>query len=408
MEVVTGPVSLRQIFLDRRNWLRFWAYYALTLRWSIVYNVARMLACQTGRLGWHSYNCPQCGFTVRVRHTCKSRFCSRCGVLAADRWVERTMSKLLPVDFQHLIFSVPFEFRDWIAVNRRVGLDILFGAVKDTLLDFAKSAGYRPGLILVLHTFGSDLKWHPHIHVLITAGGLSLDKSRWLRRCFLPQKAIRPMFRHRLLTALRKAAEKKLLKPPPKQPFLRAAAAFSSWLSQFFDREFYVHFSRTLENPRRTVGYVGRYGRRPVIAEHRILAYDGDTVTFRYKDYRNGNPAATMTLPTFEFIARLVRHIPENNSHILRYAGIFATRVRSKLLPLARQLLAAPEPTPAPRPAPWRLRRLRSTGHDPLICPRCQVPLVFAGFSLPTVPLRTSLTSFDVRAYLQNNQPLRA
>jgi hypothetical protein len=408
MEAIAGPISLRQIFLDRRNWLRFWAYYILTLRWSIVYNVARMLACQTGRLGWHSYRCSQCGLTVRVRHTCKSRFCSRCGVLAADRWVERTLSKLLPVDYQHLVFSVPFDLRPWLAANRQVGLDILFGAVKDTLLDFAKSAGYRPGIVLVLHTFGSDLKWHPHIHVLITAGGLSLDNSRWLNRCFLPQKAIRPMFRHRLLTALRKASEANLLKAPPKQKFLRAPAAFSSWLSQFFTREFYVHFSRTLENPRRTVGYVGRYGRRPVIAEHRILAYDGKTVTFRYKDYLTGNLAATMQLPTSEFIARLVRHIPDANFRILRYAGIFSTRVRTKLLAIARQRLSAPQPTPPPQPVPWHLRRLRSTGSDPLVCPRCHVALAFAGFSFPPVSLRASLASFDVRAYLQNNPPLRA
>jgi hypothetical protein len=407
MEVFTGPISLRQIFLDRRNWFRFWAFYVLTLRWSIVYNVAKMLACQTGRLGWHSYRCSKCGLTVRVRHTCKSRFCSRCGVWAADRWVKGTIGKLLPVDYQHLVFSVLYEFRPWMAANRQVGLNILFAAVKDTLLDFAENAGYRPGLLMVLHTFGSDLKWHVHIHVLITAGGISADGKHWVRRGFLPQEVIRPMFRYRLLTALRKAGNAKLLKAPPGQKHLAAPAAFSSWLGQFFTREFYVHFSKTLENPKHTVGYVGRYGRRPVLAEHRILAYDGRSVTFRYKDYRSGNHQASMSLPVSEFIARLVRHIPDSNFRILRYAGIFANRVRSKLLPAARTLLAATEPVVKPS-TPWHLRRKQSTGRDPLVCPHCQIPLTYVGMSLPPLSIKTSLKTFDVRAYLQYNQPLRA
>jgi hypothetical protein len=407
MEVFTGPISLRQIFLDRRNWFRFWAFYVLTLRWGIVLNVAKMLVCQTGRLGWHSYRCSKCGLTVHVRHTCKSRFCSRCGVLAADRWMERTFDNLLPVDYQHLVFSVLYELRPWMAANRQVALDILFAAVKDTLLDFAKSAGYRPGLLLVLHTFGSDLKWHVHIHVLITAGGISADGKRWVRRGFLPQEVIRPMFRHRLLTALRKAAKADLLKAPPKQKHLAKPAAFSSWLGHFFSREFYVHISKTLENPRHTVGYVGRYGRRPVLAEHRILAYDGRSVSFRYKDYRSGNLHATMTLPVSEFIARLVRHIPDPNFRMLRYAGIFANRVRSKLLPAARELLAAQEPLAKPS-TPWHLRRKQSTGQDPLVCPRCRIPLTYVGMTLPQLSLKASLKTFDVRAYIQHALPLRA
>jgi hypothetical protein len=398
MERLSGPVSLRQIFLDRGNWWRFWAANAGKLRWAIIWNVARMLACQTGRLGWHTYACTRCGLSRRVPHTCKSRFCSRCGVWAANCWSQHTVEELLPVPYQHLIFSVPFELRPWLAANRRTGLNLLFRAVADTLLRYARSQGYRPGMLAVLHTFGSDLKWHPHLHVLITAGGLSLDGQRWLRRNFLPQQAIRPMYRYALLKALGAAARKGLLQAPPKAGHLRQARAFCSWLSQFFRREHYVYFSKTCDQPRRAVGYIGRYGRRPVMAEHRLLAYDGRTVTFRYKDYASGNLAATMKLPVPEFLGRLVRHIPDMHFRQLRFYGLFANRVRTKLLAQARKILGVPRRAPA-QPPNWRERRKRSTGRDPLLCPRCRLPMVLVEVVCCAGEFRAGLETFDVRAY---------
>ena len=196
-------ISIRQIFLCSRAWLLFWAANIFLLRWGIVWNVAKMLLCRNG-LGYHEYSCPKCGSTKRIPHTCKSRFCSSCGKVAVDRWVETSLSQILDVEYKHLVFTLPEEFRDWFRMNRKVCLDAFFLAVKDTLLIYSKQRGFRPGLILILHTFGSDLKWNAHIHVIITAGGLSLEEDQWIKHSYFPQQVIRPMYRYHFLKELKK------------------------------------------------------------------------------------------------------------------------------------------------------------------------------------------------------------
>lgn len=288
MEMIGGAVSIRRIFLCRRAWLVFWAANILLLRWAIVWNVARMLLCRTG-WGHKEYRCPRCKTTRRVPHTCKSRFCSSCGKAAVDRWVETTLSSILDVPYQHLVFTIPQELRDWIRKNRNPALNALFRAVKDTLLLWTRQRGYRPGLILVLHTFGADLKWNSHIHVIITCGGLSRDETRWIENRFLPWQCLKPMVRYAFLEELKKLFKAGELKPPPAHKGIRSYESFNSYLTQFYKKEWYVHLGKSLESADFTVRYVGRYGKRPVIAESRITAFDGVSVTFEYRDRATKN-----------------------------------------------------------------------------------------------------------------------
>jgi len=376
MEMIGGAVSIRRIFLCRRAWLVFWAANILLLRWAIVWNVARMLLCRTG-WGHKEYRCPRCKTTRRVPHTCKSRFCSSCGKAAVDRWVETTLSSILDVPYQHLVFTIPQELRDWIRKNRNPALNALFRAVKDTLLLWTRQRGYRPGLILVLHTFGADLKWNSHIHVIITCGGLSRDETRWIENRFLPWQCLKPMVRYAFLEELKKLFKAGELKPPPAHKGIRSYESFNSYLTQFYKKEWYVHLGKSLESADFTVRYVGRYGKRPVIAESRITAFDGVSVTFEYRDRATGENTS-LTLPVQEFIGRLVMHIPDRNFRCLRHAGLFANRIRTEKIATARRLLKQ-TPKPAPPRISWREMFQNTFHRDPLACPRCGDTMRLAG-----------------------------
>jgi hypothetical protein len=376
MEVLkTKNISIRQIFLCSRAWLLFWTANILLLRWSIVWNVAKMLLCRNG-LGYHEYSCPECGSKKRIPHTCKSRFCSSCGKVATDRWVETSLSQLLDVEYKHLVFTLPEQFRDWFLQNRKACLDAFFIAVKDTLLDYGEQKGFRPGVICVLHTFGSDLKWNAHIHVIITAGGLSLNNDKWTRHPFFPQEVIRPMFRYRFLEQFKKLFKKGLLTSPPGCKNIKSYETFNSWLTPFYKKEWYVNIGRTLKESGHTVRYVGRYTKRPVMAESRIESFDGNFVTFSYKDYSD-NTVVSTTVSVEEFISRLIRHIPDQHFRNIRHSGIFANRVRTKCIATARLLLKQTSKQ-KPLPLSFQQRYKKTFNIDPLACNNCGTPMILS------------------------------
>jgi hypothetical protein len=368
-------ISIRGIFLCHRAWLLFWTANILLLRWSIVWNVAKMLLCRNG-LGYHEYSCPKCGSKKRIPHTCKSRFCSSCGKVATDKWVETSLSQTLDVEYKHLVFTLPEQFRDWFLQNRKACLDAFFIAVKDTLLDYAEQRGFRPGVICVLHTFGSDLKWNPHIHVIITAGGLSLQNDQWVKCHYLPQNVIRPIYRYQFLQQFKKLFKQGLLKPPPAYKNIKSYQTFNSWLTQFYKKEWYVNLGKTLRESGHTLRYVGRYSKRPVIAEYRIEAFDGYKVTFLYKDHST-DQIIHNTVTVEEFISRLVRHIPDQNFRNIRHSGIFANRVRTKLIATARILLNQ-TPKPKPLPLSFSQRYKKTFNINPLACNNCGTQMVLS------------------------------
>lgn len=402
MEVIEGPVSIRKIFLCRQAWLRFWALNVLLLRWAIVWNVAKMLLCRNG-WGHADYECLTCGTTRRVPHTCKSRFCSSCGKAAVDRWVESTLSEILDVSYKHLVFTIPAQFRDWLRLNRKAGLDAFFRAVKDCLLEYADQRGYRPGLISVMHTFGARLNWNVHIHVIITCGGLSTSQESWVVTHYIPQQVIRPMFRYAFLKEMKALFRAGQLRPPPRWRAIRDYAAFNSWLTQFYKKEWYVHLGKTLEEAKHTVRYVGRYGKRPVLAESRIEAFDGERVTFSYKD-RATDEEASLTLPVLEFVGRIIQHIPDENFRTVRHAGLFATRVRTEALATARRVL---KQTALPKPLriPWRSLIERTFHYDPLICKRCGDTMVLVAVEfVKTADLRQRVEARHLELVKQYGQ----
>lgn len=334
MELITGNISIKYILQHNNNWLRFYSNHKHLIRESIVENIDKLFLCRTQELGFHKYQCPHCGETVCVAHSCKSRICSSCGKLATDRWIASSISTFPDVSYQHLVFTVPEELRELVLLNRKILLNALFKLVASTVTYWTiKNKSYIPGIAMVLHTFGRDLKFNPHIHMLLTCGGLSLDRLSWINNFFIPHEPLKSIWRYNVVSFIRASAKKNLLiLPGPVKLNL------NGFLDTLYSKTWYVSLGRKLPNAKFTITYIGRYAKRPVIAESRILEYDGKSVLFSYDD-RISSKTLYVRVTVEDFIARIIRHIPDKGFRQIRYAGIFATRVRSILIPCLNDML---------------------------------------------------------------------
>jgi hypothetical protein len=378
MQLVRGKKLLKQIFTDHYDTFEKLHQKQIT-RSGIPINIHKMLKCGTEEMGFHLYQCPNCRYEKTVAHTCKSRFCSSCGVRQTDIWIERYTTLFADCEYQHVIFSPPHEFLEYFRIGRSSYFNALYAVVNQSLSDWYSLKGYFPGTMLVMHTFGRDLKWHVHIHALITCGGLNKFHTKWVACSYLPHLLLKNRFKKHFIEAIQLLWEKEkienraqplqvLFTHPYQQKIIKAVTG-KTW---------YVNIGERLKDAKRVVRYIGRYTKRPAIAESKILAYDGKIVTFTYKEHRM-TKAATLTLPALDFIKRLIVHIPDVNFRIIRYGGFYANRLRGKLLPIVfaihSQDYAKAEKKLLHLSSWWRKRIERFTRLDPLICSVCFLPL---------------------------------
>jgi hypothetical protein len=365
MEIVSGKtISLRDIFIS--SWAAFQAKYESRIRPVVLENINKILLCRTGQLGFASFAC-SCGYSKKVPFTCKSRFCSSCGKIACDKWMDKVISWSLPnMQYHHIVFTIPEQLRVFMILFRKIGLDALFTASKNAILQlFADKYGCTPGIISIIHTFGSDIKWNPHVHIIVTSGGLSSDKRSWVWANFIPFNFIRNSWKFHLIKGLRSLAKSHLSGLKYSQ--------FKSLLSALYQKEWYVNVGHKLNSLAFTIRYIGRYSKRPVLAETRLLGFDGQNVSFSFKD-KITNQLSVLSFPVFDFIGKLVRHIPDKHHRMIRYSGIFANRVKSTSLLIVKTLISSGKKyvnyTTTPSLS-WRNRLIVFFGFDPLLCPRC-------------------------------------
>jgi hypothetical protein len=369
MELITGNITIKHILQHNNNWQHFHEKHSLLIRDAIPRNINKILNCRTKNMGFHKYQCPDCGDNVVVPHSCKSRFCSSCGTLATNNWISSNLNELLDVPYKHLVFTIPSELRTIILSNRKLLLNLLFKSASKTILSWTiQNKSYIPGIIMVLHTFGRDLKFNPHIHMILSCGGLNLDNSKWISHNFIPHNALKSIWRYQIINSLRSLFENRSLSlPAPLR--VHDLSSFNKFLDLLYSKTWYVHIGKTLSDPAFTVKYVGRYTKRPVIAETRITYYDGLCVHFIFKDHAN-NCNVTVKLSTQDFISSIIRHIPDIYFRQIRYSGIFANRSRSRLLSIARIFLGQLKKLPQ-AVLSWRNRKIKSSGFDPLFCLKC-------------------------------------
>ena len=397
MEVVRGPVSIAEILRDRNNWRRYLAWKGDEVDEWTRRVVSRSLACRTPALGCHVYECRDCNLVRLIPHSCKTSFCSSCGVARTDAWCRELLSDLLDVKYRHLVFTLPQELRHLIRVNKRVLLNALYRAGARAVLSLTagdpapkpgknrkhmerKRRRFLPGLLIVCHTFSSDLNFKPHLHLLITAGGLSLDHQRWVdapARSLVRSQDLAREWKKNVIDEIRQAEERCELVHPPFQGDPQNPTKVETLLTCVAKKHWWIHIGPSLEEVDHAVRYCCRYTRRPVIGEMRILRYDGTDVQFLYTDYREGEKKKVMRRSALYFIHRLVQHIPPKNFMQVRHYGLFANARKGHLLPIARKLLGQRKRR-RPNPSTWESRR-KDFEQKPLACPLCGEPMNFFG-----------------------------
>jgi hypothetical protein len=314
--------------------------------------------CRTAALGGHVSRCENenCGYTRISYNSCRNRHCNKCQAAAAKQWLAERQAELLPVPYFHVVFTLPAAIADLAYQNKAVIYDLLFKASSETVLTIAadpKHLGARIGITAVLHTWGSTMIHHPHVHMIVPGGGISLDGSRWVScrpRCFLPVRVFSKLFRGLLLAKLLAAHKAGQLQFFNQYAHLAEPKAFARYLAPLRRRKWYVYSKRPFGGPEAVLAYLSRYTHRVAISNRRLIALDENGVTFNYKDYRADGQARhkVMTLATNEFIRRFLSHVLPKGFHRIRYYGLLAKSSCAENLARARQLLAVPKPQGKP------------------------------------------------------------
>jgi putative transposase/transposase-like zinc-binding protein len=336
--------------------------------------------CRTTALGGQIEKCDACG-QQRVRYrSCRNRHCNKCQSLARAEWIEHRQAELLNCEYYHVVFTVPDRIAAIAYQNKEVVYNILFQATSETLRTIAndpKHLGAEIGFFAVLHSWGSSLMHHPHLHCVVPGGGLSPDGTRWVP-CrpgfFLPVRVLSRLFRRLFLEHLQNAFDSGKLHFFATLENLQDRRAFGRYLESVSTVKWVVYAKRPFAGPEQVLDYVGRYTHRVAISNNRLLDIEGGEVTFRYKDYRNSNQQRTMTLTAEEFIRRFLLHVLPHGFHRIRYYGFLGNRFRKEKLARCRQLLGMALPqVPAKQSADsdYRDRHEELTGTSLRICPVC-------------------------------------
>jgi hypothetical protein len=314
--------------------------------------MSAIVSCRTAALGGHVTRCEDCGHTQIAYNSCRNRHCPKCQGAAARDWLAEREADLLPVPYFHLVFTLPAAIADIAYQNKAVIYDLLFRASSEALLTIAadpKHLGARIGVTAVLHTWGSAITHHPHVHGIVPGGGISLDGSSWVR-CrpgfLLPVRVLSKLFRRLMLNKLAAAHAAGKLRFFGQHARLADADAFAACLAPLRTTKWFVYAKRPFAGPQAVLAYLARYTHRVAIANSRLIAADDDGVTFTWKDYRfeGCDRHKTMTLAPDEFIRRFLLHVLPKGLHRIRHYGLLASAARKANIARARALLAAPEP----------------------------------------------------------------
>jgi Putative transposase/Transposase zinc-binding domain len=312
--------------------------------------------------------------------TCRNRHCPKCQGNARELWLQARGRELLPTRYVHVVFTLPRELAPLTLQNKKIVYDLLFKASADTLLAIARNPKYlgaEIGFFSVLHSWNQKLEFHPHIHCVVPAGGLSTDRGRWVAthpKFFLPLEALAKVFRGKFTDALKEAfANGHLgfygtLKP------LGRPKVFAQLLQQIHREKWVVYAKPPFGGPLHVLRYLGRYTHRVAISNHRLISFADDQVTFRWRDSAHQNKQRLMTLPVYEFLRRFLLHVLPPGFVRIRHFGFLSTRKRSSLLPLCFRLLAEATPSNQARPAQAK-QKLRTVATTRL-CPTCTGPMI--------------------------------
>ncbi len=348
--------------------------------------------CRSAALGGHVLHCQSCEHHEISYNSCRNRHCPKCQARAARRWLEARQLDLLPVDYYHVVFTLPAPISDIAYYNKAVIYSLLFEIAAETLSTIAadpKHLGAQIGVTLVLHTWGSALTHHPHVHGIVPGGGVSLDGERWVN-CkpgfFLSVRVLSRLFRRRFLEALATVHRDGRLQFFGEHATLTDASAFAQWLAPLRQCEWVVYAKRPFAGPAAVLAYLSRYTHRVAISNRRLITLDERGVTFRWKDYRAKGKTRhkTMTLSADEFMRRFLLHVLPSGFHRIRHYGLLANAQRSDHLTRARELLNVVPDVDASQHADAPTE----PGQPIFTCPDCGAAMVIIDVIVRGQPIR--------------------
>lgn len=288
--------------------------------------------CRTAALGGHVYECDECGETKISYNSCRNRHCPKCQAYAKEMWIYDRSKALLPTHYFHVVFTIPEQLNSLTLFNQKEMYSILFTAVSETLLELAKDTKYlnaNIGFTTILHTWGQNLMYHPHIHCIVPGGGLSFDNSKWIKskkKFFIPVKVLSRKFRGKYLFYLNELYKKNKLKFPKKINELQAKDIFNVFKDNLYKKEWIVYSKPPFSSAEYVLQYLGRYTHRVAISNNRIIKVDKEKVVFKWRDYKDKSKEKIMSLKPEEFIRRFSMHVLPDRFVKIRHYGILGNR----------------------------------------------------------------------------------
>lgn len=356
---------LKQIFFDENNnWEKFKRANAKNIRGIVIKEVEKFRLCGDKESGFSLYACEMCGNIKVVPHRCKGRFCTVCATGYTQEWSKKTAENMYNMRHRHIMFTLPEELWKIFLTHRELLKDMMDLAVNITQDWYKKSAKVEVGMMVGIHTFGATMNFNPHVHMLVTEGGLTND-NKMKRVEFIPYVMLRKRWQAGILSLLRKSLSE------------REKKRYRDIMNKTYrDNDGFVIYgppnNRGNGSIKEQIGYIGRYMKRPAISINRIIGYDGKSVTFKYIDKKD-KKEKTETIEVMEFIARIIRHIPDENFKTIRYYGLYSRRNKGK----ADKILKVKKNKVSKKC--WKDKVTESTGKNPLMCERCKIEMEYKG-----------------------------
>jgi hypothetical protein len=364
VEVADILRALGRPFIERhRSWLRF-------QQLKVMRAISR---CRTAVLGGHHDKCLHCGKDLGISfNSCRDRHCPKCQAQARQRWIEARQNELLAVPYFHAVFTLPHLLSALIRQNPVELYNLLFRSVAETLMEVAanpKHLGAEIGFFAILHSWGQNVLFHPHLHCVVPSGGLAPGRTHWIHGSatfLLPVEVLKQVFRGKFIDSLEKAFTQQRLSFSGLIQHLAEANRFGEFIRKLHRQEWVVYTKPSFGGPEQVLRYLGRYTHRVAISNHRLVSFDGNQVTFRWKDYAHGNKKRKMTVSAEEFVRRFLLHVLPKGFVRIRHFGFMANAQRSASLELCRKLLAM---------APIVHSTETSTTSSAGLCPSCHQPI---------------------------------
>lgn len=373
-----SKLTLKSILLRNGNWWRFYEKYKDRIRPAIRDSILNLLSCGNTVRGFAEFTCsnPNCSHTKKIPFTCKNRSCSACGKKSTALWLHKQAHTFPDVPYQHITFTMPCELWDLFWLNRAL-FNIVGAIAANCVKEIAKKYGATPGLFIAIHSFGRDLKRNVHIHLCVTLGGLADNNTKWESLPNFKRSEIMPLWRASIIKLLRKFYKKDgLLLSNVHAAMQSNYKEFNKFLDYHYQRYWNVFCAPVENSYKHNIEYLARYIKRPSIANSRLLHYCSNGVKFWYFDHKT-KTRRTFSCSVFEFIRRVIQHIPDKGFRLIRYYGFFTNALRGKLLPIVNELLNL---TPSEPVGPITYSQLmqQSFNHNPLKCILCGSPLLLS------------------------------